>query len=291
LNSESEGTALITLDSADQGLSGYIFSVYPENEKIITITGATFPSWATLSEVTPGSGAEYTIRALDLNDEISSGAVTIPLATLNLKGGLSGSTRIMVESRQIDDDLGENILVQIAPGVASVGGGAVTDPAFTLDLKPGWNLIGIPAILTPGSDTAEIFKDVQSDGHSVFSYNDVDGWKTVTRNEVLHAMNAYWIYTTLPVKISLLIQDGPITPRALNAGWSTVAIPSTSPIPAARILSSLSDWTYVIGFDASVQQYQQPIIKGGEGQNSDQISLNPGEGYWIYLSSPGQLAP
>ncbi|MDD1730450.1 MAG: hypothetical protein LUQ50_15455, partial [Methanospirillum sp.] len=72
------GSALISLDTADQGLSGYIFSIYPENPQVAKITGVTFPEWASLSEATPGDGAAYTIRALDLNDAIGYRAQSVP---------------------------------------------------------------------------------------------------------------------------------------------------------------------------------------------------------------------
>jgi hypothetical protein len=146
-------------------------------------------------------------------------------------------------------------------------------------------------VLQSGSDTADIFKDLPSEGHSVFTYNSVDGWKTIGRTEILSAMNAYWLFTSKEVTIPLKVAGKPTSPRTLNAGWSIVGIPGTSPVPAATVLSSLTDWTYVIGFDASRQQYQQPIIKGGSGQNSDQTLLNPVAGYWIYLSAPGKLSP
>jgi hypothetical protein len=283
------GSVLISLDSANQGLSGYILSVYPEDSRIVTITGTSFPEWASLSEANPGEGAAFTIRALDLNDAIGSDARDVPLATLNLNGVMSGTTRIIVESRQIDDDLGEAIEMQFIPGSVTVSGSSVQ--TFDLNLQVGWNLIGIPMTLTSGSDTAIVFKDVPSAGHSIFTYNDVSGWKTIPKDEVLLGMNSYWIYSTEPVSIPLQVQGRPTMPKSLNAGWSIVSIPGTTPVSAAGALASLTDWTYVIGFDASLQQYQQPIIKGGSGQNSDQTLLNPGAGYWVFLSTPGQLIP
>jgi hypothetical protein len=283
------GSALISLDSAEKGLSGYILSVSPENPQIATITGATFPSWAALSEATPGTGAAYTIRALDLNDGVGPGARDVPLATLNLKAMAAGNTRIMAEIKQMDDDSGDPVTAQISPGSVTVGGGGGQN--FDLTLVPGWNFIGIPMTLTSGANTAEIFKDVPSAGHSLFSYDSLSGWKTVGRSEVISGMNAYWVYSSRQMTITLQVQGRPTTPKSLGTGWSIIGIPGTTQVPAAQALASISGWTYVIGFDGSLQQYKQPIIKGGSGQNSDQTPLIPGSGYWIYLSSPGQLIP
>ena len=94
-------TATISLDSADQGLSGYIMSVYPESPQVVSIAGVTFPNWAILSEAAHGEGAAYTIRALDMNEAIGPGAKNIPLATLNLNGVTSGSTRIRITSYNV----------------------------------------------------------------------------------------------------------------------------------------------------------------------------------------------
>lgn len=283
------GSALVSLDIADQGLSGYILSVYPEDPLVARITGATFPAWASLSETTPGSGAAYTIRALDLNGTIGPGAQNVPLATLNLDGVASGSTRIMVESKQMDDDNGNALSAQITPGQVTVGGGG--EQTLDLQLVPGWNFIGIPMVMQSGSDTANVFRDVPSAGHSIFSYDPQKGWQTVGQTETLSAMNAYWIYTERTLTIPLKVQGSASTPKSLNAGWSIIGIPGMTQTPAADVLAGLSEWTYVIGFDPSLQQYKQPIIRGGTGQNSDKTPLVPGAGYWIYLSSPGQLTP
>ncbi len=287
---DATGSVEITLDSAGSGLSGYILSVSPENPQVVAVTGATFPTWATLSEATPGSGAAYTLRALDLNDGVKPGATNVPLATLSLRGVGSGTTSITAAITQMDDDSGNPVDAGIMSGSVTVGGGGGGETGV-VNLASGWNLIGIPMTLKPGSDTAEVFRDVPSAGHSIFSYDPAAGWQTIGRTEVLNGMNAYWIYSVQPLTITLQVQGRPTTPRSLGAGWNIASIPGTSPVPAAQALASLSEWTYAIGFDPSLQQYRQPIIRGGSGEHSDQTPLIPGAGYWIYLPSPGQLVP
>ena len=245
---------------------------------------------ASLSQATQGSGAAYTIRALDLNGTIGPGAQNIPLATLNLNGIAAGSTRIMLETKELDDNNGNAMTVQRTPGQVDVGGGG-GGQTLNLKLVPGWNFIGIPMTLESGSDTAEIFKDVPSAGHSIFSYDPQRGWRMAERTDTLIAMNAYWIYTEQALTIPLKVQCPPSAPKSLSVGWNIFGSPGTGAKPAANVLASLADWTYVIGFDSSLQRYQQPIIRGGSGQSSDQTPLVPGLGYWIYLSSPGQLTP
>ncbi|WP_319578657.1 hypothetical protein [uncultured Methanospirillum sp.] len=283
-------TATISLDSADQGLSGYILSVYPVNPQISTINGVTFPDWATLSDATHGEGATYIIRALDMNEAVGPGAKNVPLATLTLSGVTPGSTQIMIEVKQLDDDNGNAINSPVIPGPVTVGNSG-GDQILNLQLVPGWNFIGIPMIMQPGTDTAEVFRNVPSAGHSVFTYDAQKGWSIVGPKDTLSPMNAYWIYTEQAQTIPLRVQGPATSPRALGSGWNIFGAPGLAQKPASDILACLTDWTYVVGFDSTHQQYQQSIIKGGSGPNSDKTPLVPGAGYWIYLSVPGQLNP
>nr|WP_319539961.1 hypothetical protein [uncultured Methanospirillum sp.] len=283
-------TATISLDSADQGLSGYILSVYPVNPQISTINGVTFPDWATLSDATHGEGATYIIRALDMNEAVGPGAKNVPLATLTLSGVTPGSTQIMIEVKQLDDDNGNAINSQVIPGPVTVSNSG-GDQILNLQLVPGWNFIGIPMFMQPGTDTAEVFRNVPSAGHSVFTYDAQKGWSIVGPKDTLSPMNAYWIYTEQAQTIPLRVQGPATSPRALGSGWNIFGAPGLAQKPASDILACLTDWTYVVGFDSIHQQYQQSIIKGGSGPNSDKTPLVPGAGYWIYLSVPGQLNP
>lgn len=63
LSSGESGTADIILDSAPTGLSGYQMTVLSENGAVGVVTGATFPSWAALSEAVSAEGGSYAIRA------------------------------------------------------------------------------------------------------------------------------------------------------------------------------------------------------------------------------------
>ena len=283
-------TATISLDSADQGLSGYILSVHPENPQISTISGVTFPGWATLSDATHGEGATYIIRALDMNEAVGPGAKNVQLATLTLNGVSPGSTQIMIEVKQLDDDNGNAISSQLLPGQVTVGNSG-GDQILNLQLVPGWNFIGIPMIMQPGTDTAEVFRNVPSAGHSVFTYDAQKGWSIVGPKDTLSPMNAYWIFTEQAQTIPLRVQGPATSARALGSGWNIFGAPGLAQKPASDILACLTDWTYVVGFDSAHQQYQQSIIKGGSGPNSDKTPLIPGAGYWIYLTTPGQLNP
>ncbi|HOL42514.1 MAG TPA: hypothetical protein PLY78_11850, partial [Methanospirillum sp.] len=64
-------------------------------------------------------------------------------------------------------------------------------------------------------------------------------------------------------------------------------ITGTSPASAETALSGLSSWSYIVSYDAARQQYRDAGMK----ENQSQITLIPGEGFWIYLNTPGTLSP
>ena len=140
---------------------------------------------------------------------------------------------------------------------------------------------------SPGFETAEVFKNVQSAGHSILTYDGAQGWITVEKDDIFQPMTGYWIYTTSPVSIPLTIRGTPTGTKSLATGWNLAGITGTSPKSAGSALSGLSSWTYVVTYDSTVQQYRDAAIKGS---TDAQTLLTPGEGFWIYLDSPGTLS-
>lgn len=322
--------AVLILDAAPAGLSGYSLTITLDNPAVAAITGCSFPAWASLSEGS-ASGTGYGIRAIDLNAGVEAGATGVALGTLTIRGETSGSTGISITSGKVDDDNGNPIEVAGTVGTVTVGGGSeppvppteptiiptpvpttavpteiitptpaptpVPSPVPTnedsmtgemiISLVPGWNFIGFSLQPAPGSDTAEIFSNVPSGGHSVLRYDPTAGWQTVGKDEKLTRMAAYWIYSTGGISIPVQTA-GMGSPKNYPAGWNTLAIPSATPAPADSILSPLAGWTYAIGFDATAQQYQSAVIRGAGG-DPVQALLQPDAGYWVYLTSPGTL--
>ncbi len=322
--------AVLILDAAPAGLSGYSLTITPDNPAVATITGCTFPAWASLSEGS-ASGTGYAIRAIDLNAGVEAGATGVALATLTIRGEAAGSTALSITASKVDDDSGNPVEIQGTVGTVTVGGGSeppaptaeptsvptsvpttavpteiitptpvptlVPSPVPTnensmtgeviISLVTGWNFIGFSLQPAPGSDTAAIFGNVPSGGHSVLRYDPNTGWQTVGKDEPLTKMAAYWIYSTGSLSIPVQMA-GAGSPKNYPAGWNTLAIPSATPVQADSILSPLTGWTYAIGFDAPSQQYRSAVIRGAGGDPA-QTLLQPGFGYWVYLSSPGTL--
>ncbi len=173
------------------------------------------------------------------------------------------------------------------PGFIMVTGGG---PDYQLRLSPGWNLITAPMPLLKGSDTAAIFSDVDSAGHSLFTYTP-DGWNRMQKDDNIKPLVGYWIYS-LNANIIPLYYDplGGIAERQVIPGWNCIGAPGKNTISAKSSLSSLNGaWIYLIGYDERTQRYDDVIIRGGTGQNTDERLITPGKGYWLFMERASTL--
>jgi hypothetical protein len=104
----------LVLDEAPAGLAGYSISITASDPAVATFTDVTFPAWATMKDNTTFPSSSCKISAVDLNEQISSGATSLPLATLTVKGLKAGSTPLVVTVNRMTDDneAGMNPVVQ-----------------------------------------------------------------------------------------------------------------------------------------------------------------------------------
>lgn len=276
------------MDQLDKGLSGFVCQVTTEDPSVCRIDNVTFPAWAYLSSADQIGSNRFSLRAIDMNSTIKPGEQDVLIASIGITGIAAGNSTVTLEPAKFDDLNGNPITVETGIGHITVKGADIQ--SHIIDLKTGWNLIGIPADLKPGSDTALIFKDVPSNGHSILSYTAQSGWITIGKDEVLSPMNAYWIYTSRNLTVPLDVQGPATENKKLSSGWNIAGIAGVSPRSSEEALHSLQDWTYVIGYDPSLQRYQPAIIRTGN-RTADKSLLYPCQGYWIYLSSPEILQP
>ncbi|WP_204222962.1 S8 family serine peptidase [Methanospirillum hungatei] len=159
-----------------------------------------------------------------------------------------------------------------------------------IPLYPGWNHVSIPRRLNPGYDTAQIFAGVNSSGHSVLVYvNNTTGYRTLSMNDPVVPLQGYWIYSTNTITVPVRFTDQIIPfSREIPVGWSSIGGWMEKDLSAKETFHTLMNaWSYATGYDAVVQQYEEPIIRGGTGHQSDERPIRPYHGYWLYCSQNG----
>jgi hypothetical protein len=166
---------------------------------------------------------------------------------------------------------------------------------FILALYTGWNFISAPGTLAAGADTASIFRDIDTGGHSIWQY-DAGGrrWTAMKPSTKVEVLDGIWIYSKNRDQVALSFSGNPLeTPptKICLQGWNAIGFSSVTPAETKDTLLSLGDdWTTLIGYDASKQQHEQSIINGGTGIHSDNREMQPGDGYWLYMVNDGELA-
>ena len=107
-------------------------------------------------------------------------------------------------------------------------------------------------------------------------------------NDLVVPLQGYWIYSTKKAEVPVKYRE-PITilSREILAGWSSVGGWAEADISANETFHTLSGWSYATGYNAGLQQYEEPIIRGGTSNQSDTRPVRPYEGYWLYCSQNG----
>jgi len=167
---------------------------------------------------------------------------------------------------------------------------------YSIILRSGWNFISTPRKLMPGNDTASIFFQVDTAGHSVLSYNASEQrWHSMLADEKVRSLEGIWIYSNSTTRINLFFDTNPMqTPptKTLSAGWNAIGYSDTTPVPARDALISVQNkWAILIGFNQIQQKYETSIIRSAtDPLHGDQQNMYPGKGYWLYMTDPGELA-
>ncbi|HOL42185.1 MAG TPA: S8 family serine peptidase, partial [Methanospirillum sp.] len=157
-----------------------------------------------------------------------------------------------------------------------------------IPLSAGWNHISVAKRLIAGNDTAsDLFGQItNTSGHSVLKYHNAS-WITAPADEKISPLSSYWVWTGENQHITPKldpIQNGTYV-KNLTCGWNGFGIIGTDLLSAKTHLIPIGDsWTYVIGFNASSQYYEEPIIRNGTGNQSDSRLLMPWQGYWLYTT-------
>lgn len=166
-----------------------------------------------------------------------------------------------------------------------------------LNLQPGWNFISIPKrLVSSDSTTLELLGSINTAGHSIFNYSPSSGWVAMGPIDTVSPLDGIWIYSATAAVVQPVFDPNPqqVPPtKQLSAGWNAVGFTDFNASPANVALSSVaSGWSTVIGFNATTQAYDTSIINNAPASDphSGTTPMSPWKGYWLYMTSTGQLA-
>lgn len=200
------------------------------------------------------------------------------LSFTGIKAEIQPNSSVMIPTSSNGEQIDSEGLVNVSPKFPLM---------YHLNLKEGWNFISIPSQLDAIRNTAQIFSEIDTSGHSLYTFTN-QSWNRVSRYDQILPLHAYWIYTSSDTAVPLLFDPGTIpTPIHLQKGWNAIGSPSIQPDYTDASLSSLDlAWSYIVPFNATVQQYDETIIRGKE-----EHIMYPSQGYWIYMDQEWNLQP
>jgi PKD repeat protein len=132
VNTAGSTTYNITMDNAPAGLSGYNMYVTLADGSVADITAVTYPSWAQLTTSPTVPADKVRIGGVDTNQKIYPGTTgPYTLATITVKGVVSGSSAITLSDLTMDDDSGNAITAVLNTGTIIVGSYSGPTAAFS----------------------------------------------------------------------------------------------------------------------------------------------------------------
>ncbi|MBN1167537.1 MAG: hypothetical protein JXA44_10475 [Methanospirillaceae archaeon] len=281
----------VVMDTVPSGLSGYQIQISLSNPSLGEITEVKQPGWAGLFSVDPPRGSSVTVKAADTAMDVNPGDTDILLATVTIQGKQEGECTINLIPDIVDDDISDRYNPTTVPGIFTVTGPG-PGPSLSLDLYPGWNCVSSPRQLAPGYDTASLFSTINTAGRSIWLYDAVTGsWISADAETIINPMQGIWIYSEDQAMVTLIFKPIQKNPEiTLMRGWNLFGPGIMVPGKAKDVLVSIqSSWTQILSFDAGSQIWEPAMVNGGNGQFSDERLINPGRGYWIYMTEKAHL--
>ncbi len=125
-NTGDNNEALLMMDGAMMGLSGYGVIISIANPDIAEITKIELPVWVGLSDIQKLNETAYLVQGIDSTDKQDPGAVQIALANIKIHAKAPGYATIQATPVVIDDDeKGRYHIVGASGSIVITGAGPV----------------------------------------------------------------------------------------------------------------------------------------------------------------------
>lgn len=160
--------------------------------------------------------------------------------------------------------------------------------AHSLPLVTGWNYISFPAPLRSQKTCRDLFSQINTDGHTIWTYRGNSGWTSYEPDASPIPLEGMLVYSEKSSSVPLILENSSSVSLIGRKGWNLVGSTLISDISAKELLkgSNLS-WVSILPFNASTQQYEPAIITGAEGTFTDTRIIHPYSAFWIYLDADG----
>ncbi|MCK9593687.1 MAG: PKD domain-containing protein [Methanoregula sp.] len=179
---------------------------------------------------------------------------------------------------------------------ATVENYILVDALPAIHLSTGWNFVSTPRVLQPGSNNATIFSKVNTSGRSIWLFNaSTQQWTVMGQSSLVKPLDGIWIYSVNQTDVLLNFSTDPLAvaaPKPVFAGWNAIGYAGQDPAPAWLALQNIENaWVRVIGFNASIQQYDNPIANHDTSSSpyNQYRELTPTRGYWLLANSNTSL--
>ena len=283
-----------------------------ESTTTVTPTATQDTSAPSVTDKTPSNLSVGIDPASDITVTFSE-EVNVDTANITISGSIdktvngSGTDSITIDPTT---NLADNTVITIIlSNITDLAGNVMDDyewafttaASYSIDLKTGWNLISLPVTPTTWANTADVLASVNGNVERVWSYDAVSGgWSVYNANETstsdLNIMTAgygYWVkmagddtLTGVGTLYEQLIPSGD-TPSfqlpevSLAEGWNLIGyyqLPGEVNAPIEYALSKLDGYWSGYGSDLIT------FTKGTVQAITPITTMNPGEGYWIFMS-------
>jgi hypothetical protein len=167
--------------------------------------------------------------------------------------------------------------------------------SYNISLSAGWNLISLPLIPENSDINAIISSDNLASGDVsnidiVYYYNTSSGswnyWKGQSGSTLLSMEdgNGYWVYTKTADVLTVHGSESTTSGYALQTDWNMLGFTSVEEQDYETYLASIGgSYSILYGWDASTNSWYCPTLNQNGGL------LEPGHGYWVYMSAPGTV--
>jgi hypothetical protein len=215
----------------------------------------------------------------DAYDTVTSG----PVAAYNWWGNASGPGGV-------GPGTGDNVTgnVTYSPWLNAPYPGGNTTAFSNITLQVNWNFISVPRKL---SNATFGFLLSGMNVSASYSYEPATGWALLGNSSPVEVLAGYWVDANAAGIINLTFvstgQEVPASKALTGKKWNAIGFSNITAMTASATLESVNgSWSTVLGWNATEQSYDASIIYG----MNDNTTMNPGKGYWVWMTANDTLA-